>query len=139
MGTFSVQIQVGDPSGQRFETIDATVDSGATYTVLPASLLERLDVDAHATRHFRLVDGSRVERRFGRTWLRIDGKADVSPVVFWDEGAMPLLGAVTLEILSLGIDPVNRRLIPVDALLLPALARPEQFEQCLPAISAVQV
>ena len=40
MGTFSVQIQVGNPSGQRFETIDAMVDSGATYTVLPASLLE---------------------------------------------------------------------------------------------------
>ena len=58
--------------------------------------------------------------------MRIDGKADVSPVVFRDEEALPLLGAVTLEILSLGIDPVNRRLIPLDALLLPALARPEQ-------------
>jgi len=124
MDTFSVQIQVGDPSGQRFEIIDAMVDSGATYTVLPASLLERLNVDPHATRHFRLADGSRVERRFGRTWLRINGKAEVSPVVFWDEHAMPLLGAVTLEILSLGIDPVNRRLIPVDVMLLPALARP---------------
>ncbi len=129
MGTFSVQLQVGDPSGHRFETIEAMVDSGATYTVLPASLLERLDVDAHATRHFMLADGSRVERRFGRTWIRIDGKADVSPVVFWDEEALPLLGAVTLEILSLGIDPVNRRLIPVDALLLPALARAEQAAQ----------
>ena len=130
MGTFSVQIQVGDPSGQRFETIDAMVDSGATYTVLPASLLERLNVDAHATRHFRLADGSRVERRFGRTWLRIDGKADISPVVFWDEEAMPLLGAVTLEILSLGIDPVNRRLIPVDALLLPAFGVPVPSHSC---------
>ena len=36
MGTFSVRLQVGDPSGQRFEAIDAMVDSGATYTVLPA-------------------------------------------------------------------------------------------------------
>ena len=32
--------------------------------------------------------------------------------------ALVLLGAVTLEIPGLGIDPVNRRLIPVDALLL---------------------
>lgn len=44
-------------------------------------------------------------------------------MVFWDEETLPLVGAVTLEILSLGIDPVNRRLIPEDALLLPALAR----------------
>ena len=120
MVTFSVQLQVGDPSGHRFEAIDAMVDSGAAYTVLPASLLERLGVDAHSTRHFRLADGSRVERCFGRTWLRIDGMADVSPVVFWDEESLPLLGAVTLEILGLDIDPVNRRLIPVDALLLRA-------------------
>ena len=55
--------------------------------------------------------------------------ADVSPVVFWDEESLPLLGAVTLEILGLGIDPVNRRLIPVDALLLPALARLDQAVQ----------
>ena len=35
-----------------------------------------------------------------------------------DEDARPLLGAVTLEILSLGIDPVNQRLVPVDAFML---------------------
>ena len=64
MGTFSVRLQMGDPSGHRFETIDAIVDSGATYTVLPASLLERLNVHAHATRYFVLADGIRVERRF---------------------------------------------------------------------------
>ena len=73
MGTFSVRLQVGDPSGHRF----------------------------------------------GRTWIRIDGMADVSPVVFRDEESLPLLGAVTLEILGLGIDPVNRRLIPLDVSLLP--------------------
>ena len=67
--------------------------------------------------------------RFGRTWMRIEGKADVSPVVFWDEEALPLVGAVMLEILSLGIDPVNRRLTPVDGLLLPSLARPDQAVQ----------
>ena len=39
-------------------------------------------------------------------------------MVFWDEGAQPLLGAVTLEIFSLDIDPVNGRLIPVDAFML---------------------
>ena len=40
------------------------------------------------------------------------------PVVFWDDEALPLLGAVTLEIFSLGIDPVNGLLVPVDSFLL---------------------
>ena len=37
MGTFSVQLEVGDPAGRRFEMIEAMVDSGATYMVLTAS------------------------------------------------------------------------------------------------------
>ena len=94
------------------------VDSGATYTVLPAPLLEGLGVVPHATRWFGLADGGRIERGFGRTWLRLDGRTDISPVVFWDADAPALLGAVTLEIFSLGIDPVNQRLMAADALML---------------------
>ena len=65
-----------------------------------------------------LADGGRVQRDFGRTWTRLEGEQDISPVVFGDEDATPLLGAVTLEIFGLGIDPVNMRLIPVDSLML---------------------
>ena len=98
MGTFTVPLEVADPLGRNYETIDALVDSGATYTVLPTSVLERLGVVPHGARRFVLADGTRIERGFGRTWMRLDGREDLSPVVFWDEGAQPLLGAVTLEI-----------------------------------------
>lgn len=115
MGTFAVALGIADPQGRRYEEVEAMVDSGAAYTVLPASILEGLGVEPHETRGFVLADGHRVERGFGQTWIRLDGKECVSPVVFWDEGSMPLLGAVTLEILGLAVDPVNRRLVPVDA------------------------
>ena len=118
MGRFAAQLEVADPQGRHYETVEVMVDSGATYTVLPASTLERLGVVPHGARRFVLADGSRVERGFGRTWMRLDGREEISPVVFWDEGAQPLLGAVTLEIFSLDIDPVNGRLIPVDAFML---------------------
>ena len=118
MGTFVVQLEVADPEGRHFETIDAMVDSGATCTTLPTAILERLSVVPHSVRRFVLADGSRVERGFGRTWMRLDGSEDISPVVFWDDGVQPLLGAVTLENFSLGIDPVNERLIPVDGYML---------------------
>ena len=91
------------------------VDTGAVYTVLPASVLEGLGVEPRENRGFVLADGHRVERGFGHTWMRLDGKEDMSPVVFWDEGSAPLLGAVTLEIFGLAVDPVNGRLVPVDA------------------------
>ncbi|MFQ5880385.1 MAG: aspartyl protease family protein, partial [Dehalococcoidia bacterium] len=47
MGTFRVTIEVGDPQGERFEAVEALVDTGATYSVAPRSLLERLGVRPH--------------------------------------------------------------------------------------------
>lgn len=115
MGIFCVTLGIADPQGRRFEEVEAMVDSGAAYTVLPASILTRLGVEQRESRGFVLADGSRVERGFGHTWMRLDGREQISPVVFWDEGTTPLLGAVTLEIFGLGVDPVNARLHPIDA------------------------
>ena len=120
MGTFVVPLEIADAQRRRYETVEATVDSGATYTVLPASILERLEVVPREVRGFVLADGHRVERGFGHTWMRLGGREDMSPVVFWDEDSRPLLGAVTLEIFGLAVDPLNQRLTPVDAFMLAA-------------------
>ncbi len=44
MGTFSVQIQVGDLVGQRFVEVEALVDTGASDTVLPQDVLRGLGI-----------------------------------------------------------------------------------------------
>lgn len=118
MGTFRVSIEVGDPLGQRYETVEALVDTGATYATLPAPLLQRLGVVPHARDTFVLADGRRVERDIGRTWIRVDGRTELTLVVFGEAGAQPLLGAYALEGLRLAADPVGRRLVPVPGLLL---------------------
>ena len=94
-----------------------------TYAALPVSILERLGVVPHGARRFVLADGRRVELGFGRTWMRLDGREEISPVVFQGEEDQPLLGAVTLEIFGLGIDPVKGRLIRVDGFVLEMGAR----------------
>ena len=118
MGTFSVRVDIGDPQARQWESVEALVDTGATYATLPGSLLRRLSVAAHTQATFVLADGSRVERQIGRTFVRLEGVEDIVPVVFGDEGAQALLGAVTLEVFRLAVDPVGRRLMPVPALLL---------------------
>ena len=118
MGTFQVELEIGDPQGQHFESVDALVDSGATYTTLPESLLRKLGVAPLSSANFVLADGSGMERRIGQTWLRLRGEAFIVPVAFGPEATQPLVGAVTLEIFRLGIDPVRQRLIPVEGLLL---------------------
>ena len=113
MGTFNVQLEIGDPDGQRYETVEAMVDSGAAYTFMPPSLLTELGVQPNRSLTFELADGTHIERELGQTWIKMNGYQLVSPVVFGDENVTPLLGAVTLQMFSLGIDTVNERLIPV--------------------------
>ena len=117
MGTFQVTIDVGDPSGQRFEAIEALVDTGATYTVVPAPLLVRLGVVRHARDVFVLADGRHVERDIGQTWVRVAERAVITLVVFGEPDSRPLLGVYTLEGGRLAPDPVGRRLLPVPAML----------------------
>jgi len=121
MGVFSVRVEVGDPQGQRFEPVEALVDSGASYTTAPASLLRRLGVTPDERRPFILADGRRVEHDMGQTWVRLDGRARMTPVVFAGEGVQPLLGAVTLEEFGLGIDTLGQKLIPVPGYLMLAM------------------
>jgi len=118
MGTFRYPIEIGDPQGERYERVEALVDTGASYTVLPASLLRRFGVEPLERWPFRLADGRQVEYEVGQTQVRIDGRSRFTIVVFGEEGVEPLLGAVTLEELGLAVDPVARQLIPVPGLLM---------------------
>jgi clan AA aspartic protease len=122
MGTFSLTIEIGDPQGQRFEAMNALVDTGATYTVVPASFLRRLGVTPHVRGTFALGDGRSIEMDIGRTWVRVNGQSEITLVVFGDEGVEPLLGAYTLEGLRLAADPLGPRLIPVPGRLMAILA-----------------
>jgi aspartyl protease family protein len=44
MATFRVTIEIGPMDQSRFEQIEALVDTGATYTVVPRDVLERLGI-----------------------------------------------------------------------------------------------
>jgi len=118
MGTFRVEIEVGDPEGTRFESVEALVDTGATNTTLPASILEDLGVTPYTTTVFQLADGRELELGVGRTWVRVDGRQEFTQVVFAGERTEPILGAVTLEEMGLAVDPVGRRLQPVRKYLM---------------------
>ena len=120
MGTFSVAIEIGDPRGERWERVEALVDTGASYTWAPRSVLERLGVQPEFRFEFETADGRIIERDAAQTWARFDGRQRITIVVFGDSGSKPMLGAYTLEGFSLAPDPVNRRLIPVRAFAMHA-------------------
>ena len=116
MFTYRVEI-AASPDGP-FEAVDAYVDSGAVYTQVPGSTLRGLGVNPIDTAMFVTADGRRSESDLGEVVLRIDGKTRRSICVFGEEDTPALLGAYALEGFLLGIDPVNKRLIPVDGIRL---------------------
>ena len=117
MGSFRVQVEIGNAAGGGFETLDALVDTGATYTWVPREVLDRLGVRPEEERPFVLADGRQVTYDIAWIRVRIDGRSQPSMAVFEDPGSEPLLGVFTLEGFGLAADPVNRRLMPVPGLL----------------------
>ena len=115
MGTFQHTIEIGTPDQTSFQTVQAWVDSGASYSQLPSSLLRELGFTPTFTRRFRLADGRVVERVLSMVPMRLNGEVLPTPIVFGENDSDLLLGAIALETFSLGIDPVNQTLIPVEA------------------------
>ncbi|MBF8265906.1 MAG: hypothetical protein HW384_1770 [Dehalococcoidia bacterium] len=118
MGTFFQEVKIGAPSNGRFETVRALVDTGATYTCVPRSLLKRLNINPIDRQNFVLADGRIVEYEIAQVRIRINNRERFTICVFGDEGAQPLLGAVTLEEFGLSVDPVNKKLVPVPGFLV---------------------
>ncbi len=112
MGNFFQPITVVGPAGREV-TVEALVDTGATFTSLPASILHDLGVRPGRQVRMRLADGSVHEQQAGSALMRLDGQQEVCPVIFGEESSPPAIGAVTLEIMLLGVDPVEHRLVPV--------------------------
>lgn len=111
MGTFTYSLEVANLDRTQSATIDAFVDTGAAFTVLPSQLLHSLNVEPIGQRRLLLADGSRVDMPYGRAWATIDGESEMTLVVFGEDDGPALLGAYTLEGLSLAVDPVSQRLV----------------------------
>lgn len=118
MGTFRISAQIGSVTGAPFVPVDFLVDTGASYTQVPAALLNRLGVQPKGRRRFNLADGRQVVLDIGEARIRLNGDEGTTVVVFGPEGASTVLGAVTLEELGLAVDPLNQRLVPVEGFLL---------------------
>ena len=117
MSLFTVQISVGHPDGGDLHPVDAVVDTGAAHSMLPASLLDRLNIGPLQQLGFILADGSRVRYGFGMARFRIEDEERQCPVIFGPDNNY-LLGATALEIFNLLVDPQGERLVPAEWLRL---------------------
>ena len=115
MGTFSVMVNVGNPSGGGQVEIEALVDTGASDSTFPASLLEHLRPAPRSQVNYALADGTEVRFGRGQAVINIDGRDGICPVIFVPEGDDNcLIGGTTLLILMFAVDPVDEVLTPTN-------------------------
>lgn len=118
MGLFQVEIEVLPADGGTPESQSVLVDTGASYLSLPRNVLTALG--------YRAIDRQRVVFATGQVevWdvtevrVRLQGRERTVLAFLAPEQAPRLMGAQTLETFGLGVDPLGKRLIPVDAHLV---------------------
>ncbi len=112
MGLFRVKGCLTGPTG-RSEDAELLVDTGATLLVVPRSLAERLELAARRSQPVMIAGGQRAVWPVAEVRLALGGSEVTTPCFIAPDGPT-LLGAVALESLFLAVDPVAKRLIPVE-------------------------
>jgi clan AA aspartic protease len=115
MGVTYIEGEVRGPSGA--EHVRFLVDSGATYSLVPKPVWQAIGLTPKRQQSFALADGTTVERSVPEAFFVFPQGESHSPVILGEEGDEALLGAVTLEILGLVLNPFNRTFHPMRLLL----------------------
>ncbi len=114
MGSFSVACSVENVAhrDRQASVAKALVDTGSEYTWLPQDVLSGIGIRREKKDvRFVMANGTTVTRGVGFAIIRIGEYFTVDEVVFAEPGDLALLGARTLEGLSLVVDPRRKKLV----------------------------
>ena len=118
MGFIRVNVEISNPAApDDSESVRVLVDTGATLSILPADMLERLGIRREGRRRF-LGFGGTVTRDTGIVRMRYGGAAAGVSTVFGAEDDPPIMGVTALETLGFEVDPVAGRLNRIDMLVM---------------------
>jgi len=120
MGMFQVTVTVANPADpQRKFTEVFWVDTGALYSFVPEERLEAIGLTPLRSRDLILADGRQDRRLLGEALFTLPelNETLTCPVVFAPKGSLYLLGATALENFGVDVDPAERRLKPILAII----------------------
>ncbi|MDI6739983.1 MAG: hypothetical protein QME74_06425 [Candidatus Edwardsbacteria bacterium] len=95
------------------------IDTGALYSFIPEDYLERISVEPSTTRNLVFADGRQETRLLGFCDFQIEGlEGNIPcPVIFAPKGSLLLMGATALENFGVEVDPIQKRLKPILAVI----------------------
>ena len=116
MGTFVVRFTGRHPvyPDQQLD-LEGPGDTGALFSQIPADRLAQIGILPSGTRAVHYADGTRDVVPVAKADIAIDGVETATVVLCGRPGSLVLVGAATLETLGLGVDPVHKKLTPIEA------------------------
>ena len=120
MGMFKIKVRVSNSKDtSRYFENEFWVDTGALYSFVPEDYLEKIGVEPTGTRNLILADGRTDKRLFGYCGFQIEGLEGINtcPVIFAPKGSLFLLGATALENFGVEVDPIQKKLKPILAII----------------------
>ncbi len=114
MGTFKIRCKVENVADRKKSAIipQILVDTGSELTWVSAKTLEKLDIEREKKDlTFVMANGQKITRSVGFAIIRYNKFFTVDEVVFAEKGDLLLLGARTLEGLSLAVDSKEKKLV----------------------------
>jgi clan AA aspartic protease len=117
MGHVWVDAKVINPLTGDETRSKALVDTGATYTVVPLAVHEKLNLKIVGEKDVETAKGkARLDETFAT--VEIEGKRGLTPILVSPEIQDILIGVLTLEGLGLTVDPTTGELKETRILLL---------------------
>ena len=98
MGTFKAKFRVWNPAHPELvEEVEAFVDTGAAFSWIARSRLQRLGVTPKRRMPLRTIEGRVLERELAEVYVASDGYSAPDVVVMAEDGEMEVLGAHSIE------------------------------------------
>ena len=111
-----LKMQLANPAHvDRWIEVGLLTDTRSRLSIVPRSLLERLDIQPMGKRRFRILGGG--ERETGGVVFKYRGRIAPAPVVVGEDHETPILGLRALESLGFQVDPHTGQLNPTELLL----------------------
>lgn len=115
MGLTYIAGEVKGPKGKASAMF--FVDGGAGYSLLPYEVWTKIGLKPHRELEFILADGTIIKRNISECFFSFKEGQGHTPVILGQKNDKALLGAITLEIMGLILNPFNRTLQPMKMML----------------------
>jgi len=117
LGHVKTEVKIEDLKGDKIIQVEALVDTGSTFTVIPEDIARELNLPVTGERVKVLTARGYDDLELTHALIEINGKRRIVPILVSASIDRVLVGVITLEAMQLRVNPLTEKLEEYTALL----------------------